>query len=380
MYTVPVASYSAFLAGPYTALTGIQNISISRGRTYLQDPFPASNCVIELIPANSYATPLAIGQFIDVRTVNDPNGNAYFVGRITDVNRVYGMPFNNSNGAAPGDRIVITATGGTGNLGSNELTNYSWAESKAEGIIGSIGQISGTTVHNLFGSNVLASAQTYSGPALDAVNDLLRTGNLMMDDGDRKRGSGIGVYGQAVYVFPVGTNTNTIVLTDSGTGTKYNQIEFLSSNQTTFNKVTVSAAGLTPQVAETGSSFNNMSISSFNVNTAEALSLANYLLQMTSSQLTPVPFTVSTTTEIDANCLIPSYISGFPGPNTSPIGAPIQITFRGSTVTGIVQGVRLYFDIEQARIQYMISPSLGQPFVLNSTLFGVLNTNRLGYP
>ncbi len=87
-YTAPTVNYCATMAGTYTTLTGVQSVSISRGRRYFQDNFQASQCVVELIPATSYSPELAIGQFIDVRVANTATSRAFFTGQITDVERV----------------------------------------------------------------------------------------------------------------------------------------------------------------------------------------------------------------------------------------------------------------------------------------------------
>ena len=69
-YTTPVVSYSATIDGTYTALTGVQSAVITRGRQRFQDPPQPLSLSLELIPATSYALPLARGQFIDVRATS----------------------------------------------------------------------------------------------------------------------------------------------------------------------------------------------------------------------------------------------------------------------------------------------------------------------
>lgn len=384
-YTTPVVAYSTTINGTYTALTGIQNISISRGRNYLQDPFPASSCVIELIPATSYATPLAIGQYIDVRKANSGDSPAWFVGRITDVQRAYGMPYNAGTGAAPADRITITATGGTGAIGSNQLVNYSWAAGKATSVLTDLCTQAQVYQNGGQASAVNVSAQTVSGGTLDAVNDVLRTMNWVIDDADAMRTIIINPNNN-VIAYAVGTSIPTPTFSDTGSSQKYTAIEYLSSNNTAFTKVVVSPEGLTPQVASTGTVYNTLNVSTYNANTADAASLATYLLNTLSGQTTPVPFVLRTNTNVAPNCLddsvLISSVGGFGSVFCFPsiIGALITITFRGTTVTGAVQGVRLNFDLEQASVEYTISPSLGQPFTLDIAALGKLDTNRLGYP
>ena len=145
-YTPPTVNYATTSVGTFTSLTGIQSVTINRGRRHFQDPYPPTVCTIELIPADSYATPLAIGQFIDVRDTNSGSSPCYFTGRIIDVVRRYDMPYNNVTGAAPGDRITITATGATGLIGSANLDAVSIA--------------GGTTVSNAVSDIVLNAGST----------------------------------------------------------------------------------------------------------------------------------------------------------------------------------------------------------------------------
>ena len=376
-YTTPTVNYSTTINGTYTTLTGVQSVVINRGRQRLQDPFPPSSCEIELIPANSYATPLAVGQFIDVRTTNNALSPAYFVGKITDVERVYDFPFNSGDNSAPGDRIRISATGGTGVLALNTLTAYSWPAQKAVQSAIDIGTQLNILVTNTLGPTPQgnASAQTYTGSAMGAVNELAVTGQFYIDDWDDARGgSGFG-YGQPWVLVVVGGQGTPFTFRDTaGSGYKYNSIQYLSSVQSSFTQVQVNPEGLASQVASSGSApYNTLVQSSYNANTAEASSLAGYLLNL-NQQSTPVPFVVQSSTAINSSVLNVGVLA------TVPLGTFGTVIFRGSTVACSLQGISLAFYPNQASVRCYLAPSLGTPFTLDSASNGVLDTNRLGYP
>jgi hypothetical protein len=61
-------------------------------------------------------------------------------------------------------------------------------------------------------------------------------------------------------------------------------------------------------------------------------------------------------------------------------GAIVTIEFRGTTVEAVVQGVNINFYESHANLEFYLSPFLGAAFTLDSTVLGVLDTNRLGYP
>jgi hypothetical protein len=379
-YTAPTVNYATTLEGTYTTLTGVQSVNIARGRQYFQDNFPASSCVIELIPATSYATPLAIGQYLDVRDANTSNSPCYFSGRITDVQRVYGMPYNSGTGYAPADRIVVTASGTTGQLGQVQV-NLNELSQDVSVAMQTITFAALSLRLGFIGTNVNTSAFTAESSALDAMNTVLRTGQYVMDDWDMNR---LGLTSpkifNAVFVYQIGRNfSQNYAFGDTGTGQRFKSIEYLSSAQTTFDKVQVRPTAYPEQTVSGTNNLNTLVYDTYSNSTADALSLANYLYSLLSGQLTAVPHRISTDTTVAANCMDLVKLADSTD-SFCAIGQEASMTFRGSTVRGIIQGFNATFDVEKASLVVYMSPSLGQPFTLDSTTFGVLDTNRLGYP
>lgn len=376
-YTPPTVNYSATHNGTYTTLTGVQSVSIRRGRQYFQDPFSQSICTIELIPATSYALPLAVGQFVDVRDSNIASSPCYFEGQITDVTRTYEMPYNNATGAAPSDRITLTLTGAVGNIGSATLQNFNMvAFSDVSNTLFEVGANTNVTV---FAENnsILHSGRVYSGPALEAVNKLLQTGQMLIDDQDTAR---LGTILGCRAVNNIGRNPLGLSYSDTGQ-TLFKSLEYQSSVESTFNYVEVEAEGLTPQVTKASSGrFNSLLYQTYNIDTATALSLSQYLYNLLSGGLAPVPLTIGTDTTAAPNCMTAARIFTSATGNFPVIGQLATITFRGTTVTGQIQGVNANFYLDRAHVQLYFSPSLGVPFTLNSTTNGVLDQNRLGFP
>ena len=374
-YTAPTVNYSATNNGTYTTLTGIQSVSINRGRQRFQDQFPQSNCTIELIPANSYALPLAIGQFIDVRDANSPFSPCYFAGQITDVTRDYDIPYNSISGAAPADRITITASGGTGALGSALLSSYAIPSQAVSVTLDNV--VTNANVTYVYEETpVLNSAQTLDGSLLNAVNTLLQTAQMLMDDLDTERTGtkrGLFIYRNSANQF--------LGLTYSDTNfQRYKTLQFESSAQNTFNWVEVEAAGIWTTVTAKGAApFNALKYNTFNVNQADTSSLSNYLYELLSGQLAPVPFSLGTDTNAYDACMYVAQLANADGQRPA-IGEIASITFRGSTVSAQVQGLTANFYPDYGSVQLYFSPSLGTPFTLDSSTNGVLDQNRLGYP
>jgi hypothetical protein len=384
-YTKPKVWYSATLDGTYVELTGIQSINITRGRQRFVDPFQGSQCVIELIPANSYSPALAIGQFLDVRPANNASSPCYFNGRITDVERSYGIPYNASATiAAPADRITITVTGGTGVIGSaySEITSSYASGFDAVGLAGAFvmnagvfcnyDYVGGPSLTPVYPSGVIAGPVAYStgDSYFEIVNQLLRTAQWVIDDADIDRTYSI--YKYAAYLYPASSTGTTITFSDTA-AKRYNQIDYLSSMQQSFSYVAVEPVGLATQYKSSGDLKNGFKFTSYDVSTTQALNLATYV-QLVSNQNTPVPFVIRTNTAVDDT------VGDLADLMTYPVGTAVNVTFRGSTVQATVQGWQFGFYPDIATVSCYLSASLGTPFTLDSTAFGVLDTNRLGYP
>lgn len=378
-YTTPTVNYCATINGTYTTLTGVQSVSIVRGRDYYQDNFKASSCVVELIPATSYALPIAIGQFIDVRDTNSSSSRAYFTGKITDVRRDYAIPYNSGTGYAPGDRITITATGGTGLMGQNSLLTggaYTFTDcvtqcvetATAAGITLPVTSVTQTVQSGL--------ATIPSQSAIDICNQLARSGQFNIDDYDINRNAAYGTAGVGFY------NKQSIskTFTDTGVGVKYNGLAFQSSAQSTFNKVNVIPVGLTTQVSQAASGpYNSLEYNTYNKTTGDALTLANYLYALFNSATQVAPYQLTTTTAVDSSCLDVATCASSLGEYTW-IGAGVTVKFRGTSYLAAIQQVQTTFYPDYAQVQLTLSPSLGVPFTLDSATFGILDSNRLGYP
>jgi hypothetical protein len=387
-YTAPTVNYSATLDGTYTSLTGIQSVSINRGRQRFQDNFPQTSCVIELIPANSYTLPLAVGQFIDVRDANTSTSPCYFSGTITDVSRRFDMPFNAGSGAAPGDRITITASGTMGALGRSSVdSTSSFAGSATSAVYTSADQVR-ITVRTIQPSPVSSSSFTYTGSVLDVINGLLRTCQYFIDDVDANRSLNFEGLAFCGATFPPGFGNVNYLFSDINTvgSLKYNALEFESSVQNTFTSVEVVPLGLATQTAVSGPApHNTLVYNTYNETTLDASNLAQLIIA-TQNLVQITPFVISTDTFIAPSCTTISRLSrdlmfqpGQEALRVFNLGAATTVEFRGTTVEAQIQGINTTFYPDQARVQLYLSPSLGAQFILDNSIFGVLDQNKLGF-
>ncbi len=388
-YTAPTVNYCATINGTYTSLTGIQSVSINRGRQRFQDNFTQTNCTIELIPAASYAVPLAVGQFIDVRTTNAAGSPAYFVGTITDVERSYSIPYNTVSGVAPADRITISAAGTLGVLGKSTFSQYYMVSTNCTESVFAAAFDAGAVVDCIganYSSLTFNSAQLLNDiGVLDLTNGLLRTCQYFVDDIDNARASYLGKNSVGA-TFPAGQGNTSYTFSDVGTvGTyRFNNLQFLSSVQNTFTQVQVAPTGLATQTASSGSApYNTLVYDTYNLSTADASALASYIVSMQQTA-TAVPFSITTNTLMAETCTSISQLALTSVLNDITagmnLGATVTVTFRGTTTTATIQGISTTFYPDYASVQLFLLSSVATAFTLNSTIIGILDTNRLGYP
>jgi hypothetical protein len=62
------------------------------------------------------------------------------------------------------------------------------------------------------------------------------------------------------------------------------------------------------------------------------------------------------------------------------IGARVSVTFRGTVYYSIIEGVRVTATPESSRYTFYLSGAdLNNYLILNDTVFGRLDNNKLGY-
>ena len=392
-YTPPNVYYASTFDGIYTKLDGVQSVSINRGKARFQDSSTASQCSIELIPQSTFPS-MTIGQFIDIRDTNSGASAAYFSGKITDIQRSYAIPYNSGTGAAPADRVVISITGGTGVLANSltiagnigvpvDATYYLMTVPMVSSVYAITPQnigfdYAGASLPNPIGQNVIAANEQ----VWLNFNKTLNTVQYSVDDLDLNRTYKNNPIGQAivsagVYSYPTGQTGKNISFVDDGsvgaTVYKYNNIEYLSSIQSAFTQALIESTLVTQDVNNATPPFVGINYQTVVATTGQATSLGTYVLAVNNAT-SPVPFSIGTTTANQESAAALGKLS------ECPIGTAVTVKFRGTTVNATVSGISANYYPDQANIRLSLTPSLGTPFTLDSSAFGVLNTNRLGYP
>lgn len=357
------------LTGPSALdLDNVQSVTITKGRTQIQDPFKVGTATITgRVPAD--LPNIDIGDEITIFTYDTPSPTRVFYGRVAEFRIVYGnIPQMDTwelyceDSLADVGRIALPATGSSAN---NATTFFAAVSATAA---------SGGTIFDLYptalaGSNV--SAITYdNGNLLDLLQDLIFTeqGRLVPDVP-----GGVGwINRTALGLLPLVCDFTDGTVAASNPTVPFQSVEFYSQADSFFDRVVVEPVGFTAQEsgAATGKTFTKRSL---DVSEAQADNLADYVLQ-TLQVNNAVPFKVSVISENQLNdAALDAFVA-------AGAGGKAQVILRGAVYEVFMEGATLTANPDQTRITYsLVSANAQNFFVLDDATFGVLDTNKLGF-
>jgi hypothetical protein len=358
MGTVQV--FAGLVTGP-TAFSGIQSVSMRKGRINLTDNYSTGSVTITGVNPSSLPT-ITIGDMIYTTISYTPpsgpsfsNGNSF---RVTNVTIEYGIVPNE-------DTWTITGEDAFGEAGRATFSRTFSAGSltvTAATAIGTDVSVPVLVVSSL-PDGVTMSGQTFTNEnALQVITNLSNTG-----------AGSLWAISDSIYWYPRNWQTEVVYynFTDTGTGTKpvkYDRVQFAALADTAVTKVIVEPSGLAAQSSGTGN--NVFSIQTYNETTTEAANLAAYFAGSL-SVVTPKPIQISVLLNNQANTDALAALSALSG---------INLTFRGSVYKTIVLGYSVTSTPEATRFSYnVISADFFRYLILNDPVFGTLDNNRLGY-
>lgn len=353
-----VPTYYVTVGG--NSVSNVQEFTVNQGVQNLSDPIRPGTGVIrgrrpDLLPA------ITIGAYvnIDFATV----GATMFYARVADFRIDYGE-------VASMDTWEIDIEDALAALGRC-TASFSWsAGSTTYTAMQTVGTGAGVTINTVSGYSPAAPC---SAQIIVNENALEVFGRLMTQEQGLYKAGGadnqITVYGRNYA--PAMT---TYDLSDDGSGfnpIKYDALDFAGLADNYADKTIVEAAGLAQQSAGVGN--YSAIFQTYNQTTAQASDLASYLLGVYDAQ-------VQTVTSISARWQANSVAAR--GNLNSLVVSPsqVKIKFRSNTYYGVVIGTTVTGLIDDIIFTYYLAaPGFYVPFTLDSTIAGILNTNRLGY-
>jgi hypothetical protein len=372
----------------YTNYTSyVINATLRVGRQQLTDRYTPDVLNLELLaPLTSGPAIPPLGYYVRIYNFTGYTAGQYlYKGIISEVNRNYGMPYTSATGAAPADRISITALVrnmyfmGRAYNNARIITAGISAKTAVDTIVldGCGLSVAATYVgipgggSAAFWDNWPMQGETYSGIVLDYVNTTLQgtvsrmkdqgKSTFQMIQGDQTQGNN--------FNFSDGTGSTTGWTATYG----YDAIDFVASQDNSYTAVRMTYNTSSATTSSTGSApFSTYQVTSNTQTLAKADSAADYTLAIL-GQSQYRPFSISTRAKIMTNPLLPEQLAV-----SSTIGTQVWIMFRGTTYYCILEGFTITQDLDDARYTFYFSPSVGQALILDSTAFGILNTNTLG--
>lgn len=374
-------------------LNGVYEVSINQGRQQRIDPYPSGDCTLRFRGSLSWSTTPKLNDYVLVEYVDNTYAGAFkasqaFAGYIRNVSYEYAI-------VSQADEIVIELDCALAWLGKEQLTSFVTSATdsitQAQAVIAEVGF--GSTNFGLGASDVIG--QTYSGNAFDLVNDLIITEMGFLFD-YWVRGSypaigfpTFGLYPRNYKAYPedlvyYSGGTTPAILSDTASSNSthlyYDQIRFKSRAENFYTKAVIDPQTLATQQATKGSApFNALELSTLDATTAQADDLAEYLVNMYSSR-TAFP------TEVTFAFGRQEGVAGKQGRFFellllgNLVGKRFQVIFRGSTYNVIAEGASIQGSLDDTKITVFFSSEAQNNFlILNDTVYGTLDTNRLGF-
>jgi hypothetical protein len=300
-----------------------------------------------------------------------------FSASVSNVQMTYGIPYVGTTGNA--DYLTISIEGYLARCGRASGENYAMAADTLFAQKTAANTASGLNIaYSSGGVGPAMGATTVSGTWGDWVNSVCVTTNGRM----RESFNGVFLFSpfykqEAIVAF----TDNSVAAVSPYIYQSYDKIEFASYADNFYSQVTVDPESFAAQTVQTGSRpYRTYTVNTLNASTGQATDYANYLLNnFTTSGLAITSFSCL------ANDQDPFRLWDLSNTANSLeigncVGAQINVVFRGTTYTCIIEGAAFTAVPGEARYTYYVSGAdLNQYLILDNAVFGTLDFNRLGY-
>lgn len=369
-----VVQYDAnFPTGPFVTLQNVQSISFRGGRRNQLDAYNASTMTITARYPTGYASPIAAlvpDTAIQVLTPNIASYPYGIGGRIRNVSVTYGIPYAGGVGAA--DYVEIQVEGGFAEIGRMAGNGYVMASDQLGNQVVAMNAQTGLTASAA--SNKVMAGTTINGTWGDWLNSSIISINGRLAD--------FGGVGSCFVRSPYVAATCTVNFSDTtnnATNQIYDQIRFDAIADNYYTQVQVDPESYAIQtVTQAGATtpYRTLTVNTLNSSTSQAADLATFLLSQYGTQKFAIS-QISCSAEAQNSFQLDKL--GLSGAQEC-IGAKVNVAFRGTTYTCIIEGISFNATPEGARWTFDVSGAdLNNYLVLNDAVFGKLNSNKLGY-
>jgi hypothetical protein len=175
----------------------------------------------------------------------------------------------------------------------------------------------------------------------------------------------------------------SVTLSDDGTGIPYNEVEVTYGTELLYNRVVITRVGGVAQIANSTTSQATYGIAALDQSDllidsdTNSLSLANYLLGQYATpdlRFDSVTIELSALSTANQNTLLGLEMTNVIVVKFQPNRTGTRIS-QNCEIIGIAHQVRP----DSHRITFKLASTAGVAFVLDSSAYGVLDTNSLGF-
>ena len=351
-------AYTVTIAG--ASLLNVQNLTVNVGRAGVQDPFRTGTAVIAGRNLTGFLNPQ-----IGFQVLIYANGSLIYDGRVADVSINYGL-------VASMDTWEIRCEDAIADAGRSITSKYWPATTTCYYAANTFAANASINVQAV-GSYPESSQSSSQFPQRQNVLQILQT--LVQTEQGRLFGYGLNTIGwlgrKDMATRPVVASFTDGSLTATYGVAKFDSVFFASLANNYFTKVIVSPSGLADQTS--GSGYRTFSMASYDVDTTQAANLAGYV-RNTLAVSNGVPSSITCLAEEQSNNnALQAVLFGSQG-------CQIEIILRGVRYRCVVEGTTVSATPESSRFTLFLSSSEAYQFlVLNDTVYGKLDTGKLGF-
>ena len=383
---MPVANYQleTFSGTPVPTWNNVPylfNFTVNIGRQFQLDTYRADTATVEFWYLYGSPQQDAFKPGDPMRIIDTTRSVILFIGKIKDVEIVYGKPFGTVVGPftlGNDDRMIITLESEFAVLGRMSGNGYVMAASKLNTQINNAETQTGVSIVDPSdAATVDMGGQTINGTWGDWLNRVLLTLNNRL-----RQPSSL----EIVSKYDIGVLTQSFAESDGPLFQRYDQVVFDSLSDNYYTQITVDPEGLAEQTVQTGSApYRTYKVDTLNATTGQALDYANYLLQNYDNPQLALSSITATSQQQGTNFYLDTL--GMAGRGLPPtyytqllVGHATSLILRSVGYNFVIEGLTVSGNPESQRFTYYVSAQdLNAYLILNDSVYGTLDNNKLGY-
>jgi len=353
----------------WTLLTNVQSISGDIGRKSTQDTFEPSSFRFEVRYPTGFSSPntaLVVDTWIRVKRT----GSAYEMwrGKIRNVFASWDKPY--AGGVGVNDRLTIEAEGAFAQWGRADGNGQYIAAANAYFALAEVSFEAGLPIGTtyLFDNSPNISASVVDNSYAQWILRFAETLGATVKDG----GGQLGVYTKD-FVGSLAVNFSDAA--NNRYNQQYDSIQFNSRAADFYTQVNAQTYVAGDVVTSTGSApYRTLRVDTWNESVAQATDLGNYLLGVYAARDVVIS-EISCTSEGQSYWNLDLEYAWY-----DILGYRTNVTFRGTTYYMTILGSSFTATPSGSRFTYYLAPIERTPYLfLDSTVFGILDTNRLSW-